>query len=129
MTPATLASLIAPNIIYRRDAGAILADSMKSNNALEVMITHHQQLFLDIPKQPSLPSVNSEVKTVEESTETHEVRETPSTDLPEAAEVTESEHPPPESEHPIPEQPEQDVEPQEGGYGGKEVSRDGITEH
>lgn len=57
MTSTNLASLIAPNILYKKNVGAILSDSMTGNIVIDFIINNHASLFKNIPKQPILEPV------------------------------------------------------------------------
>lgn len=54
MNSTNLASLIAPNVLYKKSAGAILSDSMAGNVVLDLIINNHASLFKHIPKQSVL---------------------------------------------------------------------------
>lgn len=53
MTVTNLASLIAPNILYRKNQAPehILMDSPKVITVVEVLIASHESIFADLPKQ------------------------------------------------------------------------------
>lgn len=53
MTVSNLASIIAPNIFYRKVQAAeeILKESPKVISVVDILISKHQEIFADIPKQ------------------------------------------------------------------------------
>lgn len=125
MTSTNLASLIAPNILYKKNAGAILSDSMTGNIVLDLIINNHAALFKDIPKQPVLEVKETAPSTVSpKPTPREEIEEEP--EQPEQPEQPEPEQP--EPEHPE-EQPEHEEEPKSDGLVSEtpEKSRKRIT--